>query len=160
MGKPIRKYLAEFGGKIVGHGGKLLRREEKAGDALTGVVDSTRRLAHDLAKRKKPEERKEAIARVKRGIAAYNKKDYERAESNFKQAIDLDPEYARAHLYMGNTFYRTSRISEALRSWHRAIQAEPHSPAAADARNKIDRAGPIDGGKIRDMYEGMKRREK
>ena len=43
--------------------------------------------------------------------------------------------------YLGNTYYKMDRLTEALKLWNRAVAAEPKSDAARDAQAKLSRYG-------------------
>jgi type IV pilus assembly protein PilF len=59
------------------------------------------------------------------GWAYYNKKDYELAETYFRQALDFDPNYARALWGLGLTYSAKGNTDAALEKLEKAVQKEP-----------------------------------
>lgn len=55
----------------------------------------------------------------------------EEAEAHLRQALDLDPDYYWAHLYLGNLCRDEGRLEEAEVHFRRALEIEPESQEAA-----------------------------
>lgn len=104
-------------------------------------------------------EHKEANRYTKRGAALYNEGEYRDAEEQFRCAVEMDPHYARAHYYLGNTFYKRGRLTEAVTAWKHAIDAEPNSDVADSAREKLLVVGHGEDGLISTIKEQMLHRK-
>lgn len=147
MAKSVKERGAEFMEDAMGHlkqarSGTLGWRE-----ALAGVARDARKQFYRMKKGGTSPARKHAIDLVKRGMNAYNAKDYTEAEALFRKAAEKDPGYGRAHAYLGNALYRQKRLTDAVTCWHKAIEVEPDSDAADMAREKLQAAGKAaDGG--------------
>jgi tetratricopeptide (TPR) repeat protein len=50
---------------------------------------------------------------------------YGRALTNFKQALDYDPELARAYYYMGTTYLQMDSLNPALTALQKAVEIDP-----------------------------------
>jgi len=124
--------------EVVTHGQKVRRGEEGIGAFLHAVWNSIRKFFYRLTKPPASENRKKAIHKVKKGMAAYNASALRDAEEYFKEAIKLDPGYARAHAYLGNTLSRRGQMSAAMLAWDQAVKAEPKSDAASMARDRLE----------------------
>ena len=122
------------------HARRIARFEEGPADfILSGIEKSKHFFRHRF--RPTSKERKQAIHYVKSGVAAYNAKNYDEAVEEFEYALECDPKYARALTYLGNTYYKMDRLTEALKQWNRAVAAEPKSDAAKNAQAKLSRYG-------------------
>ncbi|MFC2158205.1 FlgO family outer membrane protein [Acidobacteriota bacterium] len=53
--------------------------------------------------------------------------EWEKAEEEFKKAIELNPNYASAHMEYGEFLTRQSRFEEARHEMRRAVELNPHS---------------------------------
>lgn len=126
---------------VVEHAKRIARFEEGPGDF---IIAMTGKCHHFLRHRLKPvsREHKHAIHYVKRGIKAYNAKHYDLAEEHFQLAIGFDGNYARAYLYLGNTYNRTNQVLDAVKMWNKAIDLEPKSNVGKKAAVKLSRYGP------------------
>jgi len=108
-------------------------------DAAMEMLEHARDVVTGYFKPGTSNDRKRAIQTVKRGMKAFNAKQYADAEELFRRAISRDPTYARAHAYLGNTLYKGKRQMEAMCAWQKAIEVEPGSDAADMAQEKIQR---------------------
>jgi tetratricopeptide (TPR) repeat protein len=97
-----------------------------------------RRFMPDLAPPVERGNHKEATALLERGRKAYNAKNYARAEIFFRQAIDEDVGYAKAHYYLGLTMYKLHDSQSAVRAWKRATEVDPTGPMGYKAERKIN----------------------
>ena len=66
-----------------------------------------------------------AIFHFDRGIAHKNKKDFERALSDYSEAIRLDPNYAHAYLNRGALLADKREIDRAIADFEAAIRLDP-----------------------------------
>lgn len=57
-----------------------------------------------------------------------SKKDYERAEKNFKNAITMDPSYVNAYTSLGDLYYDTGKYDEKITVLERAKTILPDDP--------------------------------
>lgn len=137
MPKTVQEQLAEFAGEVRGEAARAKTGEIGWVDAAKGAWARTRHFASRLVKGPTSHERKKAIETVKKGISAYNAKNYPEAERLFRRAIERDSHYARAYAYLGNTLYKQKRFADAMSSWQKAIHVEPGSDAAEMAQEKI-----------------------
>jgi Tfp pilus assembly protein PilF len=74
-----------------------------------------------------------ADAAIDSGIAAFKKRNFQRAETEFAKAVDADPNSAAAHYYLGYTIYK--RV-EPKRPFH------PDKQKAADEFKKAFELDP------------------
>jgi tetratricopeptide (TPR) repeat protein len=65
-----------------------------------------------------------------RGLDFYDKKDYDKAISDFNEAIRLDPNYAPAYYYRGNAYYFKKDYDKAISDFNEAIRLDPKYAAA------------------------------
>ena len=115
-----------------------------------------RRFLPDLAPPVQRGNHKEATLYLQRGRKAYNSKNYPRAEEFFRQAIDEDGGYAKAHYYLGLTMYKLHDSEAAIRAWKRATEVDPTGPMGFKAERKINYAkGKVDR-TINELEERLK----
>lgn len=89
--------------------------------SMISMAQSTNRKAtRELEKlsRSTSEVRKE----TRSGNRAYSKKDYEKAETQYRKALSHDSTYYRAHYNMGNSAYRQKKYDEATQHYGKALQ--------------------------------------
>lgn len=67
-----------------------------------------------------------APALINLGTIHYNMRQFERAESLYRQATIADPDYALAFFDLGNVLDEMQRLDEAIRAYQRAIELVPH----------------------------------
>lgn len=65
------------------------------------------------------------LAGYAEGVEAFKNQDLERAEQEFRSAIEVHPDYAGAHLMLGRTLLGRGESAEALASLERAVELEP-----------------------------------
>jgi len=97
-----------------------------------------RRLIPDTAGHADRGNRKEASQLLERGRKAYNAKNYGRAETFFRQSVDEDETYAKAHYYLGLTMYKLHDSQSAVRAWKRASEVDPGGPMGLKAERKLN----------------------
>ncbi len=98
----------------------------------------SRAFIEDILRPPATAEHKSAVKRVNTGVAYYNDKHYLDALHVFLSAIELDPHYSRAYMYLGNAHYKLKEHAEAAAAWERAIRVDPLSEAADKARMKLE----------------------
>ncbi len=137
MAKTFVERILGFSADVHAHLMSMLHGEASIREALGGVAGCARKLAHDLRKKPVTVDRRAAQSYVNRGVQAFNARQYSKAEHLFSQGVECDPHYGRAHLYLGNTYYKSNRVIDAIGAWERAISVEPGSEAAAAAEEKL-----------------------
>jgi tetratricopeptide (TPR) repeat protein len=65
----------------------------------------------------------------KRGLCAYQLKDYKSAKYNFETAILLDKENAKYWYVLGNTFYWQRQVKKSIEAYTKSIAIAPHTDA-------------------------------
>ena len=61
------------------------------------------------------------------GWAYYNKKEYNLAEKYYKDALKMEPKFARALSGLGKTYIATGRISKAIEVLEKAVKNSPNT---------------------------------
>ena len=61
----------------------------------------------------------------------------ERAADAFKKAIDVKPDYARAHLMLADTLVGLGRFAEAKEHYQKFLELQPDSPQAAKVKGML-----------------------
>jgi len=61
------------------------------------------------------------------GYAYYYKKDYRRSEQNFKKALDITPDFARALYGLAKTYIASGRIAQAVETLEFAVEKHPEN---------------------------------
>jgi len=69
--------------------------------------------------------RNQADKHVIFGIDYARSEAYERALTNFKKALEYDPELAAAYYYMGDTYLKMDSLNAALGALEKAVQIDP-----------------------------------
>jgi predicted TPR repeat methyltransferase len=46
-------------------------------------------------------------------------------EASLRRALELNPEYVSAHVNLGLLQYRRGHVSEAMKTWERALEIDP-----------------------------------
>ncbi|MBW2195806.1 MAG: tetratricopeptide repeat protein, partial [Deltaproteobacteria bacterium] len=63
-----------------------------------------------------------SISFLNKGVKLYKAGQYEKAALEFKNVIQLDPDFARAHLYLGKTYVKSGKPNKARGSLSRALK--------------------------------------
>ena len=69
------------------------------------------------------EEKKKA--HLKKGEAYFDKGEYESAELEFRNAIQIDPEFVDAYLKLGETYLKLGKPQNAFREYRMVAQLDP-----------------------------------
>lgn len=69
--------------------------------------------------------RSDVQSTFEQGLALFNQGKYEAALPHFTQATQLDPEFARAYLYLGRAYLNLARWQEALAPLRTALRLAP-----------------------------------
>jgi tetratricopeptide (TPR) repeat protein len=80
------------------------------------------------------------FAYYNRGLAYYNKWDYDRAIADYNQAIQLDPNYVHSYINRGAAYYMKSDYTRARADYTRALQIDPNNTTA---RNNLNSLGDL-----------------
>jgi len=79
------------------------------------------------------------------GCRAEEAGDLERAETCYREAIELEPSLAAAHTNLGNLAHRRGASSDARRAYQRALDLDPDQPEARfNLANLLDEMGETD----------------
>ena len=71
---------------------------------------------------------KDYAAFVSRGLAYYEKNDYDQAIADYTQATKLDPKQAPAFYDRGLAYYKKNDYDHAIADYTQAIQIDPKDP--------------------------------
>jgi lipoprotein NlpI len=74
-----------------------------------------------------------------RGIAKYNKRDYNGGIADFTEAISADPKQLEWYLMRGQAKKEKGDLAGAKADWTQAIEVDPHSPRPYTARGDLKR---------------------
>ncbi len=85
------------------------------------------------------------------GLGLYGKDDYEGALGELARAVELDPQFADAHLAMGHAFHKLKRMPEAVEAIKKAIAINPQEALYYTSLSTVFR----DMGMIRDAEDAM-----
>ena len=114
-------------------------RENKAdGRTLVArIIKDVRRFFSSIFSKAPEGSRKKAIHYVKLGMKEFNKKDFREAIHYFEKSLKADPDYARAHAYLGDAWHKRNQLTKAVTAWQKAIETDPKSDAARHAKDKL-----------------------
>jgi tetratricopeptide (TPR) repeat protein len=129
--------VTTFGKNIGLHIRNVVTREETVTEAWNEIVKDAQKLKRLIMKATTPAVEKEADQLVNEGRRAYNARDYDKAETFFRQALIADSNHCGAHTYLGYALYKMGRITEAEGCWNRAIDVAPTLAAGEKARAKL-----------------------
>lgn len=101
-----------------------------------------------------------AVEQFDRGIQEYllgSAKDLQRAAGYFRKALELDPAYAEAAVYLGRTYNALFQQEAALQSYTHAIEVDPSNvEARASFAGALLDTGNLDGA-VRQLDESIRR---
>jgi Tfp pilus assembly protein PilF len=78
--------------------------------------------------------------RVRRGLCRHSLKDENGARSDFEAAIKLDPKFAPAHYYLGESFSAQGQHEKAAKEFDAAAAAQPSSELGKKAKTQAEEA--------------------
>jgi tetratricopeptide (TPR) repeat protein len=78
-----------------------------------------------------------AVAYYYRGLAHYDKRDYDRAIADYSEAIRLNPSEASAYNGRGNAYHDKREYDLAIADYTRAIEIDPKNAGYYDNRARI-----------------------
>jgi Flp pilus assembly protein TadD len=67
-----------------------------------------------------------AAAHRVEGYLRYNDGLYEQAASEFRRAVDLEPDTAIGHIWLGKSYEDNNQLDDALKAYQKAVQVEPN----------------------------------
>ena len=70
------------------------------------------------------------LAHVEKGNAYFEKGEYKSAELEFKNAVQIDPEYVAAHVKLGETYLKLGNSQAAFRTYARVVQLDENNTDA------------------------------
>ena len=73
-----------------------------------------------------------------KGLAAYQKHDFEAARDRFREAVEQGPVTARLLHNLALAYYQTNQRAYALAYWRKALVADPRYPAALTGRELLE----------------------
>jgi protein O-GlcNAc transferase len=76
---------------------------------------------------------------VAEGNRYAQERQYDKAVDAFKQALQINPEMAAAHLGLGSTYHNMGRLADALDPLTAAVRLEPQNAVAQLARHSLTR---------------------
>ena len=76
------------------------------------------------------------------GIALTGLGDHEGAEKRFRRALEIEPGFAAARLYLGNALLRQGRASEAADAYLVFLSLDPSSNRAERVRRVLQKIAP------------------
>ena len=108
-----------------------------------------------------------AQSEYNRGVRARVAKDWAAAVAAFRQAAELQPDFAEAWNELGYAFRHQGRYTESLDAYDRALKLRPEFPEALeylgeayvlmgrldDARRVLDRLRPLDRSRAAELAE-------
>ncbi|WP_243287973.1 tetratricopeptide repeat protein [Geothrix terrae] len=90
-----------------------------------------------------PEPTAAALKAFDEGEAAFGKEDWTSARTGYAKALKESPAFAKAALYLGDTWFAEKRMEEAIPWFRRAAELDPSDPRAwrflADAETALGR---------------------
>ena len=78
--------------------------------------------------------------RVRRGLCRHSLKDEPGAKADFEAALKLDPKFAPAHYYLGESLLATGNAAQAAKEFDAAASAAPQSELGKKAKEQADAA--------------------
>ena len=89
------------------------------------------------------------------GNEAYEKKEYDTALKKYRNALDLDPNYAPAEFNTANTYYRQEKMDEAIREFRRIAKTSENGETQAKAYHNLGNAY-LKNSKLKEAIEAYK----
>lgn len=94
----------------------------------SGAVASTGEVANPSIVESPPEvvaQNQNAVEYLERGINLYREGKTEAAEAAFRQAIEIDPEFAQARANLGTILANQNKMAEAIPEFEEAVRLRP-----------------------------------
>jgi lipopolysaccharide biosynthesis regulator YciM len=141
---------------------QLEPRNEKAMNELLGAFEKMKEwdkaymVRRDLSKTRKVDDtRFLALYKAYVGKSYLDHGDLKKAEASLKDALKIDSECAAAYLYLGDVYYATGHIDNAISSWRRIVSLHPK--IAYVTFRRLEKAFYEKGKfeKIVDLYNGV-----
>ncbi len=86
-----------------------------------------------------PEAQKDlAFAYYRLGYAAYQREDYEQCIQYLQRSVQMDSAMIEAYYWLGRVFYEKDRLNDALISWRKVLEIDPHYPKAEYFYEKVE----------------------
>lgn len=92
-------------------------------------------------------ENKEAMKYFLKAEEYFGQGKYEQAIEEYKKAINADPEFSTAYLYLGDTYYKLNKYDDAIQQYSEAIKKDPKNKRpyhylgdAYLAKNNVEKA--------------------
>jgi tetratricopeptide (TPR) repeat protein len=87
-----------------------------------------------------------AATYIDRGIAKYNRRDFDGAMADYNHAIQLDPQYAAAYNNRGNIKFAKGDLNGAMADYNHSVELDPKNFRAYNNRGLVKfREGDFDG---------------
>jgi TolB-like protein/Tfp pilus assembly protein PilF len=93
--------------------------------------DCTHRYAADLAHRAVALDDEDPWAHLALGYLSFTERDTEATVSEYKRALDMNPNFATAYGYLGWALVFDGQSEEAIRYFQQALRMSPHDPLKA-----------------------------
>ena len=92
------------------------------------------------------------------GYQYFSQGNYQKAEENYKKAIELDPNFENAYYWLGKTYRQTGQYEKAIPVWIEILKINPRNPYAFRYLNESFRdTSKITKGEANDYFaEGLK----
>jgi len=94
----------------------------------------------------------------KNGYEYFNQGNYEKAEQNYKKAIEIDPNFENAHYWLGKVYKQTGDYSKAIQQWKEVLRINSQNQYAFENLvNSFNSTSLVRSDKANDyLDEGLK----
>lgn len=83
----------------------------------------------------------------------FSQKEYQKAEENYRKAIELDPSFEDAHYWLGKVYRQLGQYDKAVPQWIEVLKINPRNPYAFRYLNESFRGTPqVQNGDADDYY--------